>query len=168
MWLRVIRSSKWTWIGVWKHIAPRIGTMHFPLALLFFIPFTILFYCFLWLENLSQFYFMKPSRHGLLMAELWNSAILIFKVSLNSSETVISYFKTNFLVNVCHKSLELMHSKREKMYTRINFISHSGGEKKFIPTRTKKKPVILQSSPSVQFCQHQWFSSEFPWVRRRS
>lgn len=32
------------------------------------------------------------------MAELWDSAILSLKVSLNSSETVISYFKTNVLV----------------------------------------------------------------------
>lgn len=36
-----------------------------------------MFYYFIWLENLSQFYFMKPLRHGLLMAELWNTAILI-------------------------------------------------------------------------------------------
>lgn len=35
-------------------------------------------------------------------------------------------------------------------------------EKKLIPTRAEKKPVILQSSPSVEFCQHQRFSFEFP------
>lgn len=104
---------------------------------------------------------MTLSRLSSLMAELWNSEILILKGSLNSSETVISYFKINFLVNFCCKSLELMHSKRGKMYMRMSLLSVPVENTNIIPVRTQKKPVILQSSPSPHFLPASMF---FLWI----
>lgn len=109
---------------------------------------------------MSPFYFIKLSRLSSSMVELWNSVILIWKVSLNSSETVISYFKTNFSVNFCHKSLELMHSKRGKCTWEWILLAVLV-EKTNIPTGTQKKPVNLQFSPSPPFLPASMF---FLWI----